>query len=133
MSKFILSAVILLSLSFAINADETDTLTVDRFVSNNLELAFPNDRNITPKSSEFSLLNYVLMSNELGERWAVITLTNTSSGSRVLMHEHLMALFANGKRQAPLAFKLSFEGDETKSITVSFGDSKFPILAINTG
>jgi hypothetical protein len=72
------------------------------------------------------------MSNDLGERWAVITLTNTSSGSRILEHEHLMALFADGKRKSSLAFKVSFEGQETQSVTVSFGENKFPILSIST-
>ncbi len=70
------------------------------------------------------------MSNELGERWAVITLKNSSSGSRVLEHGHLMAIFANGKRKSPRKFKLNFKGDETQSITVSFGESKFPVLSV---
>ena len=128
--KILVSALILLS--FSIHADETETLIVDRVVSSNIELAFPNDKNIKAKSSDFQLVNYVVMSNEIGERWAVITLNNTSTGSRVLISEHLMALFANGERVSPLAFKLSFEGNETQSITVSFGENKFPILAIKT-
>jgi len=60
----------------------------------------------------------------------VITLTNTSSGNRMLEHNHLMALFADGKRRNPLEYKLHFEGNETQSITVSFGESKFPILSL---
>ena len=130
MHKFLVLVFILLS--FSIYADETETLIVDRVIANNLELAFPNDKNIKPKSSDFELINYVIMSNELGERWAVITLNNTSTGSRVLENEHLMALFANGKRTSPLEFKLSFAANETQSITVSFGHNKFPILSINT-
>jgi hypothetical protein len=113
-------------------ADEKETLTVDRVISNKLELAFPNDKNIRPKASDFELINYVVMSNALGERWAVITLNNTATGSRILEHEHLMALFADGKRKSPPAFKVSFEGQEIQSITVSFGENKFPILSINT-
>ena len=130
MHKIIISAFLLLS--FLSNADESEALTVDRVISNNLELAFPNDRNIKPKLSDFKLVNYVVMSNEVGERWAVLTLTNSSAGSRILENEHLMALFANGKRKKPLNFKLSFKGKETQSITVSFGENKFPILSINT-
>ena len=119
-------------LSFSTYADEFEALSVDRVISNNLELVFPNDKNIKPKASDFELMNYVVMSNDLGERWAVITLNNISSGSRILEHEHLMALFADGKRQSPLAFKVSFEGQETQPITVSFGENKFPILSIST-
>ncbi|WDE07444.1 hypothetical protein SG34_011450 [Thalassomonas viridans] len=114
--------------SFASLAEGTEALTVDRSLSNQLHLSFPNDRNIKPKESDFKIINYVLMSNEQGERWSVITLTNTSSGNRMLEHHHLMALFADGQRRSPLEYKLHFEGNETQSITVSFGESKFPIL-----
>jgi hypothetical protein len=101
-------------------------------VLNNLELAFPNDSNVKPETSAFELVNYVLMSNESGERWAVITLRNSSSGSRVLNQKHLMALFANGRRKSPRELKFNFEAQETQSITVSFGTSKFPILSISS-
>ena len=128
MYKFLLLISILFSVSSY--ADETEALTVDRVIANNLELAFPNDKNVKPKASDFELINYVVMSNDLGERWAVITLSNTSSGRRILEHDHLMALFADGKRKSPPAFNVSFEGHETQSITVSFGENKFPILSI---
>lgn len=116
--------------SFSSQATGTEALTVDRSLSNQLHLSFPNDRDIKPKESDFKIINYVLMSNELGERWSVITLTNTSSGNRMLEQHHLMALFADGKRRSPLAYKLPFEGNESQSITVSFGESKFPILSL---
>jgi hypothetical protein len=118
--------------AFSANVSGIEVLTVDRVIPNNLELAFPNDRGIKPKSSDFELVNYVVMSNEVGERWAVITVNNSSTGERVLVNEHLMALFANGSRRSPLEFRLSFEGQETQSITVSFGKNKFPILSITT-
>jgi len=120
-------------ITFISNAAETEVLTVDRIISKNLELAFPNDKNLKAKPSHFELMNYVLMSNELGERWAVLTVTNTSSGNRMLEQGHLMALFADGERKNPLEFTLNFEGSETQSITVSFGESKFPILSISYG
>jgi hypothetical protein len=127
--KYISLAVVFMT--FTSIANETDVLTVDRVVSTNLELAFPNDKNLRAKPSDFELVNYVIMSNEVGERWAVLTLTNTSAGNRTLEHEHIMALFADGERKNPLQLKLNFEGRETQSITVSFGESKFPILSIS--
>lgn len=42
---------------------------------------------------------------------------------------HLVALFADDKRSNSLEFKVSFEGNETQTITVSFGENKFPILS----
>lgn len=114
--------------TFSAQADEV--LNVDRALASNIHLSFPNEKDIAPKDSDFAILNYVLMSNEVGERYAVITLVNTSSGTRSLEQDHLIALFADGSRKAPTAEKLNFKGNETQSITVSFGTSKFPILAV---
>ena len=111
-------------------ADRNDVLMLERTVDRNLILAFPNDDKITPKISDFEVINYVLMSNELGERWCVVTLKNNSSGNRIFENTQLMALFSDGNRKAPLHYKLSFKGRETQSITISFGVSKFPILTI---
>ena len=122
--------IILLMLSWSTQADSIKALNVDRAVSNSMHLSFANDSNITPKKGDFKITNYVLMSNEEGERWAVITLTNLSSGNRELGEEHILALFADGSRFMPMEFKLGFKGNETQSVTVSFADYKFPILSV---
>lgn len=114
-------------------ADEKEVLTVDRIISHNIELAFDNDKNEKPKLSEFELVNYILMSNDLGERWAVVTVKNQASGNRILENDHLMALFANGERSKPAHLKLNFFANETKSLTISFGENKFPLLSISVG
>ncbi|PKG80915.1 hypothetical protein CXF85_21175 [Colwellia sp. 75C3] len=111
-------------------AEAIEVLTVDRSISKSIQLSFPNDINIKPKKGDFEIINYVLMSNEIGERWSVVTLTNLSSGNREFSHDHLIALFADGSRISPLQYKLNFKGQETQSITVSFGVHKFPILSI---
>jgi hypothetical protein len=122
----------LIFITFTSHADEVEVLTVDRVISSKIELAFSNDKGLKAKSSDFKLVNYVTMSNDIGERWAVLTITNTSSGNRMLEQAHLLGLFADGERKAPLELKLNFEGHETQSITVPFGESKFPILSIST-
>lgn len=130
MYKYIFLALALISIqSFAY---ENSILTIDRALPNNLTLAFPNESNIKPKSSDFDVVNYVLMSNGAGERWAIITLTNLSTGSRTFESGHLMATFADGARQIAEEFKLIFKPNETQSITLTFGKNKFPILSINT-
>lgn len=128
MYKYLFPALLLIpSLT---HAEVADVLTVDRTVSKQIQLSFPNDNNIRPKKGDFQIINYVLMSNELGERWSVITLTNLSSGNREFSHDHLIGLFADGSRISPLEYKLNFSGQETQSITVSFGVHKFPVLSI---
>ncbi|MEL0602998.1 hypothetical protein V6250_02395 [Pseudoalteromonas undina] len=111
-------------------AAQNNVLNVDRAIPNSMQLSFPNDNNITPKKSDFSIVSYVLMSNEEGERWAVITLTNLASGKRELNQDHLLALFADGSRLTPNEFKLGFNGNQTQSVTVSFAEYKFPILSV---
>ena len=133
MNKYLFLSLMILSYgAYAKNTDveATEALTVERSVSSDVELSYPNDDNINPKVSDFEVLNYVLMSNEVGERWGVITLTNLSYGRREFDQDHLLALFADGSRTKPLEYKLDFKGNETKTVTVSFGKSKFPILTI---
>ena len=120
----------LVILSSSVLANTENVINVDRAIPNSLHLAFPNDANITPKKGDFNVLNYILMSNNEGERWAVITLTNLSTGNRELNEDHLLALFADGTRLPPQPFKLSFKGNETQSVTVSFAEYKFPILSV---
>jgi hypothetical protein len=130
MRQIIISVFFLIS--FSGYADETEVLTVDRVVPNNLQLAFPNDMGEKPQVSDFQLVNYVAMSSEVGERWAVVTVRNSSSGGRSFENQHLMAVFADGVRKSPSEFKINFKGNETQTLTVSFGENKFPILSIST-
>ncbi|WP_425355970.1 hypothetical protein [Pseudoalteromonas undina] len=130
MAKIVFSLLFLLILCANVFAAQNNVLNVDRAIPNSMQLSFPNDNNITPKKSDFSIVSYVLMSNEEGERWAVITLTNLASGKRELNQDHLLALFADGSRLTPNEFKLGFNGNQTQSVTVSFAEYKFPILSV---
>ena len=123
---------LLLIFQHSYSCAEEDILTVDRSTPGGMQLAFPNDDNIRPKSGEFKLDNYVLMCGDNGDRWAVVTLSNLSSGNRIFEHDQLLALFANGERRFPLIFKATAKGKETLTFTLSFGQSKFPILELYT-
>jgi len=128
MAKILIILVLLVS-PFA---HASEILTVDRVITKDMQLFFPNERKLSPKLSDFKVLNYVLMSNELGERWAVITMKNLSHGNRSLEASQMMALLADGSRHAPLEYQLNFKGNQTQSITVGFGQHKFPVLSIYT-
>ncbi|WP_299494786.1 hypothetical protein [uncultured Shewanella sp.] len=123
---------ILLLLSFTAASTENEALNIDQVSVPASDLAFPNDRNIQPTRSSFMIQNYVLMSNDLGERWGVITIQNNSAGRRTLSEKHLLALLADGERIFPHHFSHSFKAHETQSITIAFGENKFPILSIYT-
>lgn len=113
-------------------ANQNNVINIERVVTQDLLIAFPNDKNIRAQSSDFEIKNYVMMSNDQGERWAVLTLANESTGARTLEQYHLLATFADGERRNPYEFKLNFQGRETQSVTVNFGENKFPILTIQT-
>lgn len=128
LTSFCSCAVFLSCNSFA--SDEV--ISVDRSLNTHIELAFPNDDNIRPELSEFEVTSQVLMSNAKGERWAVVTLKNLSSGRRTLNHKQVMAITAQGNRLSPHSFNQVFDGLETISLTIAFGQQKFPLLAVYT-
>lgn len=112
--------------------DPRDALTIDRTVIASSQLQFPNDERIYPKSSDFSVLNYVLMSSENGERWATVTLKNEADGRRKFDSSQIMALFANGVRAKPEHTSYVFDAEQAVTISLAFGKSKFPLLEVYT-
>ncbi|KPH65487.1 hypothetical protein AMS58_05670 [Pseudoalteromonas porphyrae] len=124
----------LCSLLLPISAAANDVLSVDQVGLQGMQFAFENDARIKPKNSDFSVVNSVFMSSEAGKRLAVITVRNDASGSRILEGSHLMALFADGSRKGPssLTDGIKLDDGELRSVTVSFGEADYPILAIYT-
>jgi hypothetical protein len=114
----------------ATSSHATESLSIDRVVTSSLGLSFPNESNVQPDLSDFDVLNYILMSNEEGERWVVLTIRNNASGTRSLNQKHLLSLLASGERVHPQEFKQSFAADETLSLTLRLAASKFPVLKV---
>ncbi|WP_404343549.1 hypothetical protein [Pseudoalteromonas mariniglutinosa] len=109
-----------------------EVLSVDQISLQGVQFSFANDAKITPKKSDFTVVNSVLMSSEQGRRIAVVTVRNDASGSRILQAEHIMALFADGRRVTPLALteNIKLDDGEQRSLTLSFGEYNYPILSI---
>lgn len=105
-------------------------LTFDRALPRGVDFTFPNDKNKRPNVSDFELLHFAPLSSESGERWAVVTLKNTASGRRILSKKDLLALLADGRRIYPLDVSHSFKPGEILSLSIEFGQSHFPIVAI---
>ena len=131
MQKIVL-LMLLMSIS-CVNADDGivgRALTIDQPISEGMRLQFENDDELTPKSSEFKILSSLLLSNEIGERWATITLENMSAQQRLLDNEHIVAVFADGDKRYPLNADQKFSGHEVITLILNFGVSKFPILKV---
>lgn len=123
-----LIGLVTLILSSSVFADEP--LTFDRALPLGVDFTFPNDKNQQPNVSDFELLHFAPLSSESGERWAVVTLTNTASGRRILDKKDLIALLADGRRIHPEHLSQSFKPGETLSLSIKFGQSYFPIVAV---
>jgi len=131
---FILVALLSSGLScFATQAND-EVLSVDQVALQGMPFSFENDAKVRPKNSDFSVVNSVLMSSEQGRRVAVVTIRNDASGSRILQAEHIMALFADGRRVAPMALadNIKLDDGEQRTLTLSFGEDNYPILSIFT-
>lgn len=88
---------------------------------------------IRPEPSDFRLEEYTLMSNDLGERWALVTFRNTSTSNRLLKNEHLVATLADGGRVHALNLNERLDGGQLFTQAVFFGVWKFPILFLEMG
>ena len=129
----VLSSLLLSQISMAhADEDRDQVLTIDRTVINSSQIQFPNEKNINPKASSFEVINYVLMSSPIGERWATVTLKNTATGSRKFDSSKVMALLANGSRVKPHSYNYMFDGNQTLTLSLNFGVSKFPLLEVYT-
>lgn len=88
---------------------------------------------VKPEPSDFRVEDYTLMSNDIGERWALITFRNSSTSSRILKNDHIVATLANGQRVHALNLNERIGGSERFTQAVFFGISKFPILFLEVG
>ncbi|MEJ2619180.1 MAG: hypothetical protein P8163_02715 [Candidatus Thiodiazotropha sp.] len=120
---------LLLSLSaYAGDIPENEVLTIDDPIPGSLYLEFSDADDLQPKIGDFKILSSLFMSNQLGERWATLTIQNQSSSQRLLDRQYIVALFANGEKRHPLHIEHTFYGKEQITMTISFGKSKYPIL-----
>ena len=70
------------------------------------------------------------MSNNNGERWAIVTVENRSTGRRFFRNENIVATFANGKQSKAIGLDESIEGGERLTKAIFFGFHKFPIVRV---
>ena len=85
------------------------------------------------KRNDFKLIDYELMSSESGERYALVSIKNTSSGRRILREENLVAIFSNCTSLYPQKIEQTLAGNETLTKKIYFGKNKFPIIKRITG
>ena len=93
-------------------------------------LHFKNDDKLKPVANDFRIVKASYMSNRAGERWAIITFENQSSGQRLLKNEAIVATFADGIQSNAHNLNEILKGNEQRTISVFFGNKQFPIVTV---
>lgn len=126
----------LISTLYASATNYSDVLTVDpqkpSFNTYNFIDESIQRKAIEPDISTVTVLNQMLMSNEVGERWATLTLKNLSNGKRIITDKQIYAVFADGDKKKAQMRPIKLLGNEVGIYTISFGYHKFPILYVYT-
>jgi len=94
------------------------------------QLRFEKSDRLKPTPNDFRLIEVAFMSNNIGERWVIVTIENTSSGKRLLKNDHIIATLANGEQSQAFGVDDTLEGGEILTKAVHFGDHKFPIVQV---
>lgn len=95
------------------------------------ELSFDRGaRDLIPENGPFRLIEFHAMSNDIGERWALVTVVNTENANRYLKGAHLVATFADGSQRLAQNLNDPVGGNERFSKAVFFGHSPFPLVRV---
>ncbi|HBC58369.1 MAG TPA: hypothetical protein DCZ03_14510 [Gammaproteobacteria bacterium] len=94
-------------------------------------LNFPETDGATADASNFEIKDYLLLSNGLGERRAVVTLINTATGQRILEGRQISARFANGDSRNAIGLSQKFSSQEHLTLNINFGRHIYPIMSIS--
>lgn len=97
-------------------------------------VAFVNKfKDLRPGLSDFEVTHRKFLSNEIGERFALVTFNRTRGGVRGLKKDYVVGVLANGRRLYPIQLDGETQIREEGSVFLHFGQHKFPLVAIETG
>ena len=93
-------------------------------------LNFKDKDDLQPVASKFKIVEYSLMSNDKGDRWALITVQNTDSKKQKISDDNFVAVFADGERRHAKNFYELVEPNAKLTEAIFFGKSNFPVILI---
>lgn len=112
--------------------DDRKTLFFDHPPVRFEHLEFDQKSPIKPSSNDFQILEISYLSNKLGERWALVTLKNRSSGQRLIDNEYIVATFADGSQAYAKNLDARFSANEILTRSIFFGVKAYPIVRVST-
>lgn len=107
-----------------------NAISFDAMPYRNAKIHCDVPRDVHVLKSDFELVDYFTMSSRKGERFALVTIKNTSTGWRVLQHQHLVAVFADCSFVFPEKIDQRFDGSETLSVKLNLGVHRFPLIKV---
>jgi hypothetical protein len=129
----ILGALFCSSMAFSSEKGSIKAFFVDRtFPYKNIAPFYKANDRKKPLLSTFTIQNQVFLSNDLGERVAIVTIINSATNIRILQDKQIMAVFANGDKRIPKIDRVQILAGESMTFVFDFGVHKFPIMYLYT-
>lgn len=114
-------------------ATESLVVSFDEVVISQGNLAFDSDRNVLrPSLSEFEIEYQRFLSNDLGQRFALITFSKKKNMLRSISERDIVGVLANGQRLYPIKLEGETQIGSRGSIFVHFGKHQFPLVDLET-
>ncbi|MGK0236656.1 MAG: hypothetical protein ACKVGW_14935 [Verrucomicrobiia bacterium] len=134
MKKALLILIQIFVFIFAANGNEEpgedSALSFDKPIAQTMEFRFDIEEDLYPDQSTFKIVDFAFLSNEKGERAALVNLTNTAVAPRTLAPNQIYGFFADGTYRRPTNSSDRIDGGKTNSVLLSFGVSKTPLVKL---
>lgn len=131
--RFLFSLPLLLSIQlFAHDSEPSGALFFDKPIASSFPAQFEIEEDLHPEQSSFRVLEVAFLSNEKGERWAMVNVFNTAASPRSIATNQVIALFADGSHRKPKSLSKRVDGGATETILIPVGISKAPLVKLLT-
>jgi len=107
-------------------------LFFDKQVAKEMPIQFEIEEDLYPTRSSFEIVDFAFLSNEAGERWALVVARNTVREPRTFTENQLIGFFASGAHRRPLKLATRIEGGKQETIMIPFGESSMPLVKLMT-
>lgn len=91
-----------------------------------------NSKDLRPRLSEFQVSYRRFLSNDVGERFALVTFTKETGILRIVDEQDIVGILANGERLYPISIDGETRIGSRGTALLNFGPNKFPLVGVET-
>ncbi len=107
------------------------TVSFDEVTIAEGKLAFERESgDLRPSLSEFQLSYCRFLSNDLGERFALVTLAKEAGIRRIVDTRDIVGVLASGERLFPISIEGETHIGRRGTVLLHFGSHKFPLVGV---